>query len=413
MVGSRLTQRLGQRQRLLQTPSMQLSMRMMAARAFHIRRFITEAVEENPYIQANLPTWKSSAAGGVDLDGFAEDALRPQSLSAYVTGQINQVFIHADERYLAMQLVQYLSPYGWLDDDAEGALITLGYDHGFEDHLPARVLAGLQSLTPAGLFARDLKECLMLQLIDRGEDDAKTNLVLDHLDAIGDGTIGEATGLHDDDLARALQKIRRCNPKPGAAFIYDEGDIFTPDLMIASNSNGLNVSVNQENLPSVSVFENASADDDASKMLLADAKHQVSMLNAAIKNRAEMLLKAGGLLARLQHDFLVKGEAYIKPLTMIELAEQMSCHKSTISRLVAGKLIQTPRGMMEMSSFFASGIKQPHGGMVAGRAIKAKILSMDDDNHLSDAEITDQLQKDGIVIARRTVNKYRQKAKPS
>ena len=253
----------------------------------------------------------------------------------------------------------------------------------------------------------------MLQLIDRCEDDANTNLVLDHLDAIGDGTIGEATGLHDDDLARALQKIRRCNPKPGAAFIYDEGDIFTPDLMIASNSNGLNVSVNQENLPSVSVFENASADDDASKMLLADAKHQVSMLNAAIKNRAEMLLKAGGLLARLQHDFLVKGEAYIKPLTMIELAEQMSCHKSTISRLVAGKLIQTPRGMMEMSSFFASGIKQPHGGMVAGRAIKAKILSMDDDNHLSDAEITDQLQKDGIVIARRTVNKYRQKAKPS
>ena len=168
--------------------------------------------------------------------------------------------------------------------------------------------------------------------------------------------------------------------------------------------------INQDSLPTMSLKSDVTPDDEAGQILLADAKHQVSALNAAIKNRAEMLLKAGVLLAQTQQDFLIKGEAYIKPLTMDQIAEKMDCHKSTVSRLVADKLVQTPNGMMAMSEFFASGLKQPHGGVIAGRAVKAKIDALDHEHEqrLSDQAICTILKEDGIVIARRTVNKYRQ-----
>ena len=413
MLSPRLSQRLGQRQKLLQTPSMRLSMRIMAIQASDLRRYIAKAVDDNPYLDARLPDWKSSSAGGTELDGFAEDALRGQSLSAHVIAQIGQLFGDGDDRYLAMQLAQYLSPYGWLDPESEDAVKALGFVEGFKDEAPARVLAELQTMDPVGLFARDLKECLTLQLADRDVLDDDCLNVLNHLDAAVEGieVLSAQTGLDESSIKRALTEIRRCNPKPGSAFQYDEGDIFTPDLMMEVSDQGVNVTVNQDSLPTVSIKEDITADDEAGVLLLAEAKKQVSALNSAIQNRAEMMLKAGSLLAKHQQDFLIKGEAYIKPLTMLELADQMECHKSTVSRLVADKLVQTPRGMMALSQFFATGLNQPHGQIVAGRAVKAKIFAMQDAQDLTDAEIVKMLEEEGIVIARRTVNKYRQTRK--
>ena len=413
MLSPHLSQRLGQRQRLLQTPSMRLTMRILAVQASDLRRLISKNVDENPYLDARLPDWKSSTAGGGELDGFAEDALRGQSLSAHVIAQIGQIFRVGDDRYLAMQLAQYLSPYGWLDPESEDAVKSLGFQRRFEDEVPARVLAMLQTMSPAGLFARDLKECLTLQLADRDALDDDCRNVLNHLDAVAEGVevLSARTGLDESSIKRALKEIRRCNPKPGSAFQYDEGDIFTPDLMMEVGDQGIVVTVNQDSLPTVAIKEGMAVDDEASVLLLTEAKKQVSVLNSAIQNRAEMMLRAGSLLAQQQQDFLIKGEAYIKPMTMSELADQMECHKSTVSRLVADKLVQTPHGIMALSEFFATGLKQPHGQVVAGRAIKARILAMQGAQDLTDAEIAKTLEEEGIVIARRTVNKYRQTRK--
>ena len=412
MLSPRLSQRLGQRQRLLQTPSMRLSMRIMAIQASDLRRYISKAVDDNPYLDARLPDWKSSSAGGTELDGFAEDALRGQSLSAHVIAQISQMFRVGDDRYLAMQLAQYLSPYGWLDPESEDAVKSLGFVEGLKMKFQ-RVCWQTSDYGPAGLFARDLKECLTLQLADRDALDDDCLNVLNHLDAVAEGieVLSARTGLDESSIKRALTEIRRCNPKPGSAFQYDEGDIFTPDLMMEVSDQGINVTVNQDSLPTVSIKEDMAADDEAGVLLLAEAKKQVSALNSAIQNRAEMMLRAGSLLAQHQQDFLIKGEAYIKPMTMSELADQMECHKSTVSRLVADKLVQTPRGMMALSQFFATGLNQPHGQIVAGRAVKAKIFAMQDAQDLTDAEIVKMLEEEGIVIARRTVNKYRQTRK--
>lgn len=412
MPRQQLGARISQRQKLLQTPSMQLTMRIMMAQSSTLRQFVRDAVDENPFLDAGLPEWSSSSAGDVNLDGFAEEAVRSVSLVDHVMKQIRQIFTRADDRHLALQMVTFLSPFGWLDDDAEPFLKAMGFVHGFDDPQPSRLLAGLHAMTPAGLFARDLKECLSLQILDRGEEDPDCMAVLEHLEVIAEGmdALHQKTGLSEDRLHAALTKIRRCNPKPGASFIYDEGDIFTPDLIMSASDEGIDVSINQDSLPTMSLKSDVTPEDEAGHILLADAKHQVSALNAAIKNRAEMLLKAGILLAQIQQDFLIKGEAYIKPLNMDQIAEKMDCHKSTVSRLVADKLVQGPHGMMAMSEFFASGLKQPHGGVIAGRAVKAKIDALDHehDQHLSDQAICTILKEDGIVIARRTVNKYRQ-----
>ncbi len=394
------------RQKLVQTPSMQLAMRIMATRLSHLRFYVRDVAEDNPYLDAVLPDVPIASAGvGIDLDGFASDAVRDVSLYTHIDSQINQIISAPDDRYLARQLVRYISPAGWLSEDAEDDMTNAG----FHPEDVGRVISLMQGMEPAGMFARNLQECISLQLHDRGEADGDTELVLTHLDSMLDGGIAAATGLHADALAAALDKIRRCTPKPGAMFQYDEGDIFTPDLIMTGEGDGaINVAVNDDGMPSLDVKAGPVPDDEAGKMLLAAAEREASAIKRAIKNRSEMLLAAGGILAQVQANFLVKGEAYIAPFSMVQLAEMMGCHKSTISRLMADKLVQTPLGMMAMSDLCARGVKQADGSIRAGRAIKAQIISViSRGGQWSDQALVDQLKADGITIARRTVNKYR------
>lgn len=391
------------RSEVIQTPSMRLAMRILSARVSAIRQFATDLAKDNPSLEAHLPELPMSQAGAVELDGFASEDVRATSLTHHVSGQINQIFDLADDRYLATAMIPYLSSAGWLDQGAESDLERVGFK---ADDI-ARVLKGLQSMTPAGLWARNLRECLALQCKDRDVWSDDIALVLDHLDAFLSGDIGAATGLPELALSRALAEIKRCNPKPGAMFLYEEGDIFTPDLIITSTASGLEVTVNQEGMPTLKVIDEG-RDDEAQKLLLEAGRKQVSALQQAIQNRAAMLLKAGQILAHRQGDFLTKGEGFIAPFSMTELAAEIGCHKSTISRLVADKLVQTPLGMMEMNLLFASSLKQPDGGAVAGRAVRAKIVNlMNDEAQWTDQMLAAHLKSEGILIARRTVNKYR------
>ena len=406
-----LNQKQRQGQRYVQTPSMQLAMRIMGARLDAIRKFAVEAAEDNPLLELVLPDLPQSNAGEIDLDGFAAEKLRAVSLTHHVRAEINLIFSDADDRYLAMAMVTHLSPTGWLDEGVEDVMERAGFARRDID----RVLARLQTMTPAGLWARDLRECLTLQCKDREVWSDDIALVLNNLDSFQSGDIGAVTGLGQAALRDAIDEIRRCNPKPGAMFLYDEGDIFTPDLIMTQTSAGLEVSVNQDGMPSLNVRDDASSDagsegrsDAADKILIAEAKKQVSALNRAIQNRAEMMLRAGKILARRQRHFLTKGEAFITPFSMTELAAIMGCHKSTISRLVSDKLVQTPLGMMEMERLFAASLKQPHGADVAGRAVSVKVKSLTGNGRKwTDQMLVAQLKSEGISVARRTVNKYR------
>ena len=417
-VGQRLSTNLGQS--LTLTPSLQQALQLMAMRLGDIRRFALDLAADNPFLDVQLPSLpahKSPEDLGFDFDRISHESQHPVTLASHVMAQIGVSFKNPDDRAFALLMVEHLAPHGWLEEGALQALTTRGVSaQDFN-----RILNQLQTLEPVGVFARDLAECLTLQLDDMGLMDDQLRLILNHLDALHDGveTLAQQTGLSGDEVAAGLAKLRRCQPKPGANFILDDGDIFHPDLVITATEGGFDVAVNQGMMPSVTiknpnVSDTGDVDDDASTLLFKKAQEDARMLTKGLARRKDMLLDCGRRLIQYQTAFLKEGEAMIKPLSMAALADEMCVHKSTISRVVADKLVDTPRGMLHLSEFFSPSVAQPDGSLVASRRIMAMIrgycLDEDPAHPLSDQNLTDALAEKGIIVARRTIAKYRQEA---
>ncbi|MCE2517241.1 MAG: RNA polymerase sigma-54 factor [Alphaproteobacteria bacterium] len=405
-----------QRQRLAMTPSLRMSLQVLSMRISGVRRLAWELAQDNPFLDVTLPELPSaSPAGGkaVDFDHFAHAAVHPIPLSQHVMDQIGLIIRNPDDAAVAYALSDHLSPAGWLDDGAIDQLMADGITRSKAEE----VLALLQTMEPAGLFARNLSECLALQLKDRGQLTAQATAVLAHLDAMAQGVahLATASGLDVEDAAAVLDLLKRCDPKPGAGFRDDDGDVFRPDLIISPSGGGYDVTVNAALMPSLSVTPCAMPEegDEAGALLLKQARAEVQALQRSIQHRHENLLAAGAILIDRQMAYLKQGEAGVAPFTMSGLAEIMGVHKSTVSRLVEDKLVQTPRGMVAMSAFFSPGVKQPDGRVIASRAIVARIrahidaMIAADDQPMPDALLVKKLAHDGIIVARRTVAKYR------
>ena len=417
-VGQRLSPNLSQG--LVMTPSLQQALQLMAMRLGDIRKFALDFAADNPFLDVQLPSLpaqKSPEDPGFDFDRISHERQHPVTLASHVMAQIGVSFKNPDDRAIALLMVEHLAPHGWLED---GALQTLA-SRGVSAEEFNRILNKLQTLEPVGVFARDLTECLTLQLADMGLMDDHMRLILNHLNALHDGVenLAQRAGLSVDEAAAGLAKLRRCQPKPGVDFIQDDGDIFHPDLVITATEKGFDVAVNQGMMPSVSVkdpnvSDQGDVDDDASRLLFKKAQEDARMLTKGLARRQEMLLDCGRRLTQYQAAYLNEGEAMIKPLSMAVLADEMGVHKSTISRVVADKLVDTPRGMLHLSDFFSPSVAQPDGHLVASRRIMALIrgycTSEDPTHPLSDQDLTDALAEKGIIVARRTIAKYRQQA---
>lgn len=403
-----------QNQRLAMTPALGQSLKVLSLRVGGVRKLAQDLARKNAFLEAHLPAAPNlqtpQGREAIDFDSFGHDAVRPVSLTQYVSEQIGLMFPRLDDKSLAFGLLEYLSPSGWLEDGAVDDVQA----QGFESSRILAVLSRLQGMEPAGLFARNLRECLALQLADRGELTPLGESVLGHLDLIPQGieVVAKATGASAVEVGEVLALLRRCNPKPGADFAIDEGDIFCPDLVITRQGSGFEVATHDEHLPKLVVRADEASDDEAEKILLAQARRDAEMLRQSLRHRQEMLLRAGAVLARQQRAFLRDGERGVQAFTMTALGDMLGVHKSTISRLVQDKLVATPRGMMEMSMFFSRGVAQPDGRVLASRAITAMISRMIDDEDsskpISDSELTESLKAQGIIIARRTIAKYRQ-----
>lgn len=406
------------RQKMSFAPVMRQALQMWSQRGMAISRMIKALADDNPYLDVIMPPQPRSPSAGMNtqslgvnsFDHFTQEDIRPVSLAVHLFAVIGEVIRNPEDRAVALAMVPHVSPAGWLEATGLETARAMGCDGARLDHLLQR----LQSVEPVGLFARNLSECLRLQIEDRGEMTADLDLMLDHLDVLADrgiSALADATGIDAERAAAGLAALRRCNPKPGAAFIHDEGDIFCPDLIIRQSGGGFEVTVNKNSLPQINLHADMAADDDASRLLKAEAEKQMRELNSALQIRQDMLLSAGAVIINHQQAFLKKGEVALLPLTMSTVAEQLACHKSTVSRLVADKLCETPRGMLELKAFFSPAIKQPDGTVLASRAVAARvaqlIASEDEAGSLSDQAIVNHLARDGISIARRTVAKYR------
>ena len=402
-------------QRLAMTPSLRQSLQIMAMRLGDVRRYALEMAAENPFLDVQLPSLpqqRSVDDPGFDFDRISHQQQHPITLARHIIDQINMGFRNPDDRAMALAMVEYLLPVGWLDDRAKPAMAARGLSA--KDY--ERILTRLQQFEPVGVFARNLAECLSLQLADRNLLNDPMKAMLSHLDCLQDGVdvLAKNAGLTQDDVKKGLVLLRQCNPKPGAEFIQDDGDIFHPDLSIVQADGGFTVTVNQGMMPSVRVNQHVKPEDEAGRLLFQKAQEDARMLTRSFARRQDMLLDCGRRLVQHQANYLLHGEVEMSPLSMAALADDMAVHKSTISRIVADKWVDAPKGMIPLADFFSASVAQPDGQFISSRRIMALIRDVltheDPQSPLSDQDLVDHLGRGGIIVARRTIAKYRHNA---
>ncbi len=390
-----------QTQRLALTTGLATSIRILRADAAGLSRYLEEAAAENPQIllarpqvQDWIPRWKSAFAG--DAERPEQEAAGP-SLVAHVLGLVEALRLTAADTRIAMALAEALEPSGWVGRSLASIAGQLGVA------IPAveAVLARLQAQAePTGLFARNLAECLRLQAQEAGEFDPPMMALLDRLDLLAKGEIdriAREAGMEIADLRQAFGRLRSYDPKPGAGFEAFAAPIREPDLIAEKGASGWIVSLNRSALPSVSVAEGR-----------AKGRAEARALIRMIEGRNATLLSVGQDILTRQTAALEQGLGALVPMTMAEIAQALGLHESTISRVVAGTAVDTPRGTWWLRTLFT---KAPREGGPAAGALRdrlARLVANEDPDHpLSDEALAAALADGGAPIARRTVAKYR------
>jgi RNA polymerase sigma-54 factor len=390
-----------QTQRLKLTMGLQASIRILRSDAQGLSRYLEEHAAENPQLvltrpqgQDWLPRWKSVLGVSGEVP---EQAAAGASLMAHVFGLISGLRLPAPEARIAEALAEALEPSGWLGRP----LSWIATQSGARLAEVEAVLHRLQAESdPPGLFARNLAECLRLQAVEAGELDAAMVAVLERLDLVARGEadrIAREAGLPEADIRARIRALRGYDPKPGTGFEPYAAPIREPDLVAEKGPSGWTVSINRSALPSVTLA-------DSKGKGRAEARAIIRM----VEGRNVTLLSVGQEILRRQVAALDDGMAGLVPMTMAEVAEAVGLHESTVSRVVAGTAVDTPRGTWWLRALFTRSAQD--GGPAAG-ALRERMAQMiageDPAAPLSDAALAEALSDSGAPIARRTVAKYR------
>jgi RNA polymerase sigma-54 factor len=286
------------------------------------------------------------------------------------------------------------------------------------------VLKVLQTFEPTGVFARNLAECLSLQLAEKDRLDPIMQSFLENLELFAkrDFTqLMKVCGIDKDDIQCLIDDIKQCDPKPGHAFGDTPSAPVIPDVFIRQKSDGgWAIELNAETLPRVLVntqyyneVSKAASADEKSKNYLSECFNDANWLVKSLDQRARTILKVASEIVRQQDGFLMYGVSHLKPLNLKTVADAISMHESTVSRVTSNKYAATPRGIFELKYFFTSSIASSSGGEAhSAEAVRHRIKELIDaeapDAVLSDDSIVDILKSEGMDIARRTVAKYRE-----
>jgi RNA polymerase sigma-54 factor len=354
-----------------------------------------------------------------ELGGIEETADARVSLREHLGEQIRLTFHDPRERLIAAQMLALVDPAGRLavTDAAIAAAM------GCETALVAGVRARMQLLDPVGMFAENLRECLAAQLRERNRCDPAMQALLDNLEMLARRDLRglmAACGVDSEDLAEMIAELKRLDPKPGANWDAAPPPMVVPDVLMRRLENGeWAVELNPETLPRVLVNRGfharavvgARSRDD--KAFIAEKLQSATWLVKSLEQRANTILKVAAEIVRRQEGFFRHGIAHLRPLILRDVAETVSMHESTVSRVTAAKHIATPRGIFELKYFFTTAIAGTAGGdSHSAEAIRFRIREMvageAPDDILSDDAIVEKLRKEGVDIARRTVAKYRE-----
>jgi RNA polymerase sigma-54 factor len=377
--------------------------------------------EGNVDLAGDPEAWVGRTSGeGSAGSGGGEDA-RPQatSLRDHLLQQIGFELQDPAERVIAVHLIDLLDEAGYLAGDIGAVALTLNCP----PERVERVLARVQRFDPPGIFARDLAECLALQLRERNRLDPAMETLLRNLPLLAAHdapALMRACEVDAADLAEMVAELKALNPKPGLAFDGMVTQAVVPDIIMRPRPDGgWLIELNAETLPRVLVNNryyatlSRNAHGKAEREYLADRLQSANWLVKSLHQRATTILRVATEIVHQQAAFFEQGVQQLRPLILRDIAAAISMHESTVSRVTSNKFMATPRGIFELKYFFSSAIPASSGGSAhSAEAVRFRIKTLVEgepaNEILSDEQIVDILQKEGVEIARRTVAKYRE-----
>jgi RNA polymerase sigma-54 factor len=368
------------------------------------------------FSQTNAPI-RASAEDEERRQFMFDSIVAATSLQEMLLEQVRESHLKEDQWPIAEMLIGNIDDYGYL----KATLEELTAASRVPADKIAEVLSVIQTFDPPGVGARDLRECLMLQLErSRQENTLEYRIVRDYMEALGKRRIPEiarGTACELDEVQEALERIARLEPRPGRAFLPDNDQYVLPEVFVQRLGDDFVVTNNNEHIPHLRIsntYKDLMAQGENSAEVRNYIREKIragKFLIKSLHQRQATILNIAKEIVKRQHDFMDKGVAHLKPLTMVQVAEVVGVHETTVSRAVSGKYMQTPQGIFEMKYFFTAGIQTATGDGVSNTSVKDMIAEIfkgeDTTKPLSDQEVVKMLKEKGIVIARRTVAKYR------
>ncbi len=364
------------------------------------------------------------AGGSRNFDEFdesGENFTKAETLRDHLLEQMNVAFDDARERMIGAMLIDMVDEAGYLREDTDAIAEKLGAEKGRVEEL----LSTMKKFSPSGIFARDLKECLSIQLDEQGKLDKPMSILLDNLNLLAGhdmNALAKKCDVNGMYLMDMIGDIKSLNPKPASNFDHLVVQTAIPDVLMKklpkNLGGGWRVELNTDTLPRVLVNNEYYTEVSKITKDKKDREYITTQLNNAnwliksLDQRAQTILKVASEIVEQQDAFFTFGIEFLRPLTLKDIAEVIGMHESTVSRVTTNKYIGTPRGIFELKYFFSTALVSADGTAHSAESIKARIKTMIDaekpDDVLSDDAIVEALQKENIDLARRTVAKYRE-----
>ena len=411
-----------QRQTLAMTPQLMQAIKLLQMSNLELEAAVREEVDQNPLLtlvprgDGRVAPKRDRTGDSTNYDPLASVAARP-TLAQHAIGEASTLGLDGAQWRIAEFLVGSLEEDGRLSADAEVAAIeALGVARSAVE----QVLAKLQTISPAGLFARSLQECLALQLDERDALTPVAKAVLDNLVLVARRDVrrlAEIAGASEAAVLDTLALLRTLDPRPGLTFDTTPTQAIEPDVIVRQRAEGgFLVTLDTTRLPRVLVdadyhAEIAAIGEPKATTFANQCLRSANWLTRSLDQRARTIVKVASAIITRQRAFFEGTAAHVSPLTLREVAEDIGMHESTISRVVSNKALATSRGVFPFRHFFAVAIDAGDGS-VSAESVRARIRSLVEEESptsvRSDDDIVRTLKESGIVIARRTVAKYRE-----
>lgn len=453
-------------QQLAMTPQLQQAIRLLQLSTLELQQELQQALESNPLLeqidtheeidtretqdsetldtadaleQKEMPeelpldaSWDTIYTAGTPSGtsgDYIDDELpvyqgeTTQTLQDYLMWQVELTPFSDTDRAIATSIVDAVDETGYLTVPLEDILESIGDEEIDIDEVEA-VLKRIQRFDPVGVAAKDLRDCLLIQLSQFDKttpwlEEARL-IISDHLDLLANHdfrTLMRVTRLKEDVLKEAVNLIQSLDPRPGQSIQTGEPEYVIPDVLVRKHNGHWTVELNSDSIPRLqinqhyaSMCNNARNDGDSQfiRSNLQDAKWLIKSL----ESRNDTLLRVSRCIVEQQQAFFEQGEEYMKPMVLADIAQAVEMHESTISRVTTQKYLHSPRGIFELKYFFSSLVNTEGGGEASSTAIRAlvkKLIAAENPaKPLSDSKLTSLLSEQGIMVARRTVAKYRE-----